>query len=104
MVNNPPMPSFPQGCTYSLLILFSIFILSIIINEFTKTKDPINPNKKKSNSIVSRIIIITLIIFIIISISCGWYYNLKKKQWIYNYGTDFQKSVQLASDILSVVN
>jgi heme/copper-type cytochrome/quinol oxidase subunit 2 len=104
MINKPPMPSFPQGCTYTLLIIFIIFVLALIVNQFTKTKDPIDPNKEKSNTMVTYTIIITLFVFIIVSASCGWYFNLKKKQWIYNYGTDFQKSVQLATDILSVVN
>jgi len=104
MLNNPPMPTFPKGCTYILLILFVIFVTALIIDQVTKTKDPIDPNKKNSNSKVIQVIIITMISFIIIGASCGWFYNRQKRQWIYNYGTDYQKSVQLASDILSVVN
>lgn len=104
MVNNPPIPTFPQGCTIILLSLLAIFIIALIINQFTKTKDPNDPNKDISNTKVTGTIFITMTLFIIIGAGCGWYYNFQRKKWIYNYGTDFEKSVQLASDILSVVN
>lgn len=104
MLNKPPMPSFPQGCTYTLLALFVIFVIALIVNQLTKTKDPIDPNKEHSNSKVIGTIIITMILFIVIGAGCGWFHNNERRQWIYNYGTDYQKSVQLASDILSVVN
>jgi Na+/proline symporter len=104
MINKPPIPSFPKGCIYSLSALFVIFVIALIVNQLTKTKDPIDPNKKKSNSKVIGVIIIIMFLFIAIGAGCGWFHNYQRRQWIYNYGTDYQRSVQLASDILSVVN
>ena len=103
MENTPPRPNFPIGCTYSLLILAGIFIIAIIVNNFTKKKDPKDPSKNVSNKYVASILGISILLFIIVSVSCGWWYSFKRREWVYRYGSSFEKSVQLASDVLDIV-
>ena len=104
MEDIPPRPTFPKGCTISILILISLFIISIIINKLTQKKDPNDPKKTKSNGYIVFLMISSILLLVIIGSSCGWWHNMKKREWTYKYGSSTEKAFQLATDVLDVLN
>jgi hypothetical protein len=104
MDNIPPIPTFPKGCTISILILISLFIISIIIDKYTKKKDPNNPTKTISNNYVVLILVISSLLLVIIGSTCSWWYNMEKRAWTYKYGSPVDKTFQLATDVIDVFN
>ena len=104
MEDTPPRPTFPTGCTISILIFIGLFILSIVIDKFTEKKDPNNPKKKKSNNYVVFFMIVSVLLLVIIGSSCTWWHNMKKREWNYRYGSSTDKAFQLASDVIDILD
>jgi len=102
MSDIPARPTFPKGCTISLLILVGMFLITLVINKFTEKKDPKDPKKNITNPYIGLTFFITIILFALTAGGCGWWYSMKRRNWIYNYGSDTEKAVQLATDVLDV--
>ena len=100
MADIPPRPSFPKSCWMSILILISVIIVSLIVNKLTEKKDP---KKTKSNGYIILAIVLSSFLLIIISTGCGWWYNYKKREWIYTYGNNEERVTQMASDVFNAV-
>jgi SNF family Na+-dependent transporter len=98
MRNIPPYPTFPTVCLIIAGISVLIIIMTLIVASF-KTKKQKEMEKQNNTMTFTGVFILIAILGLFISIGgCGFFYKIKRRDWIYNYGSPAQQTGLAISD------